>query len=171
MHELTEPEASAEERPSKSQRKREMTALQVMGERLVALSPAQLAGMPLAPPLRQAIEEAQRITAHSARRRQLQFIGKLMRDADAAGIRQAFEQIEGGRQESAAQFHRLERWRSRLLEGGDDAFGELLAAYPQADRQQLHLLVRSAQQELAAGRPPAAARKLFRYLRSLQGAG
>ena len=104
------------ERPSKSQRKRDMQALQDMGAELVELSPERLARIDMPDALRGAIREAQRLTRHEARRRQLQYIGRLMRDADPAPIREALDAVKGVSAIENARQHRLEKLRERLLE-------------------------------------------------------
>jgi ribosome-associated protein len=154
---------------SKSQRKREMTALQALGEELVALSAARLARLPLPEGLREAVRAAQQISSRSARRRQLQYIGRLMREVDAEPIRAALAEVKGESREAAARLQRLERWREALIQDGDSALGELLAQHPNADRQHLRRLIRTARDERAQDRPPAAARALLRYLRELTG--
>ncbi|GAA5236182.1 ribosome-associated protein [Verticiella sediminum] len=153
--------------PSKSQRKREMAALQRLGERLVELSRDKLAQLPLAERLHDAILEAQRIKAHEGRRRQLQYVGKLMRDADAEAITAQLDIWENGSREQAAHFHALERWRERLLED-DAALTAFIEAYPASDVQHLRALIRAARKEAATnaalpqGREPQ--RKHFRAL-------
>jgi ribosome-associated protein len=164
-----DPAAVAPAPPSKSQTKREMTALQHLGERLAALSPARLERLPLAEPLRQALLDSQRITSREAHRRQLQYIGRLMRaEPDPAGIASALEAMEApGRQEKALS-HRVERWRDRLLLEGEGALEDLLRDWPRADRQRLRQLVKSARaRDLDSG--AVSARRLFRYLRELMG--
>lgn len=153
--------------PSKSQRKRDMTALQALGVRLVELSRDKLAQLPLSERLVEAILEAQRITAHEGRRRQLQFVGKLMRDADGPAITAQLDIWENGSREQAAYFHDLERWRDRLM-ADDEALTTFIAAHPAADIQQLRSLIRAARKEAAAnaalteGREPQ--RKHYRAL-------
>lgn len=154
-------------RPSKSQRKREALALQALGERLVELRPAERARIPLPEPLEQAVVEARRIRQRGGRRRQLQFIGRLMREIDAAPIVAALEELDARGRAAAAEHQRAEQWRSRLLEEGDTALAALLDEHPQADRQHLRQLMRQAQQEHAVGKPPRAERQLFRALRAL----
>ncbi len=153
--------------PSKSQLKRDMTALQRLGQRLVDLSRDKLSQLPLAERLQDAILEAQRIKSHEGKRRQLQFIGKLMRDADAQAITAQLNEWDNGSREHAAHFHGLERWRDRLLK--DDAeLTAFIARYPAADAQHLRALIRAARKEesanaqLSEGREPQ--RKHFRAL-------
>lgn len=156
-----------EEWISKSQRKRECHQLQDLGSKLVNLPQADLDKIPLDDDLRQAIYEAKRIKQRGALKRQLQFIGKLMRNSDAEAIRAAYQRVTNPFQEDIKQFHQLEQWRERLLRDGDDALESLLQEYPQADRQHIRQLIRSADKEKKANKPPKAARELFQYLRNL----
>jgi ribosome-associated protein len=155
---------------SKSQRKRDAKALQELGEALVDLSAEQLQRIELPASVREAVTLAQGIRQHGGRKRQIQYIGKLLRSLDAEPIRAALETLEGRSREAAARHHRLERWRDRLLEEGDGAVAELMEVMPSADSQHLRQLVRNARREAAAGQPPRAARSLFRYLRDLDDA-
>jgi ribosome-associated protein len=152
--------------PSKSQRKREMTALQDLGGELVALSKERLAKIDMPERLRDALLEAQRITSHEARRRQMQYIGKIMRDVDAAPLRAAMDEINGVSKAATIRQHQLERLRTRLME--DEAvFSEVARDYPGADMQHLRQLRRNALKEAQQGKPPRAYRELFRELRAL----
>ncbi|MCW8194387.1 DUF615 domain-containing protein [Proteobacteria bacterium 005FR1] len=153
---------------SKSQRKREMTALQDLGRQLMDFNDQQLAQFPLTEDLRKAFRDYKRIKSNEAKRRQMQYIGKLMRSEDHEGIEAVFERFAAERHLSVQQEHLAESWRERLLE--DDTGDQLTAfvdEYPQCDRQELRNLVRSAAQERKAGKPPAQARKLFRLLREI----
>jgi ribosome-associated protein len=155
------------EGPSRSQLKREVEALQKLGEELVGLPEKQLAALPLPDPLRAAVEMARRITSRGALRRQRQYIGRLMCDIDPAPIRAALEQLRGTDRASKARFQEHERWRDRLIAEGDTALAEFLERHPEADRQHLRRLVREAAQDAATGHPPRHARELFRYIQSL----
>lgn len=155
------------ERPSKSALKRESHALKDMGERLTQLRAEQLARMPLPENVREAVEEARRIRQPGARKRQLQYLGKLMRTLDPEPIREALAELDMSSARSAARHHLAEQWRERLIEEGDAALSDLLAKYPDADRQQLRQLARNAAKEHRENRPPQSARALFRYLREL----
>lgn len=155
------------EQVTKSQLKRDATALQELGEELVKLREAQLKKIPLPDPLREAVDAARRITSHGAHKRQLQYIGRLMRNVDAEPIRQALEALKGTGREAAARFQRLEHWRERLVNDGDAALSELLDDYPQADSQHLRQLIRNTRREQEQGSPRGAGRALFRYLREL----
>jgi ribosome-associated protein len=158
--------------PSKSQLKREAHALQALGEALVGLNKAVLAKIPMPEALRNAILEAQHIRQRGALKRQLQFIGRLMRETtEADAIRQAYEQATHPLQQDVAQHHRIERWRDRLLTEGDTALGEWLAENPDTDRQHIRQLLRAAAKERATGKPPKSARELFRYLKEVANSG
>ena len=154
--------------PSKSQLKREMTALQELGEELVGLSRERLAKIDMPERLRDAILDAQRITKHEARRRQMQYIGKIMRDVDANPLREALDELKGLSAAANARQHHLENLRTRLMED-EAAFGDLAREFPAADIQHLRQLRRNALREAEQGRPPRAYRELFRELRELGG--
>ena len=154
--------------PSKSQLKREMTALQELGEELVGLSRERLAKIDMPERLRDAILDAQRITKHEARRRQMQYIGKIMRDVDAGPLREALDELKGLSAAANARQHHLENLRTRLMED-EAAFGDLAREFPAADIQHLRQLRRNALREAEQGRPPRAYRELFRELRELGG--
>lgn len=155
------------DRPSKSRRKRDMQALQALGERLVELPQAQLDRIALPDDLAEAIRLARMISARGGRKRQLQYIGRLMREVDPEPIRAALARIDGGAQEKKARLHHAERWRDRLVKEGDTALEELFDRYPSADRQHLRRLQRIAVQEAAGDGPPKYQRELFRALRTL----
>jgi ribosome-associated protein len=154
-----------EERPSKTQRKQAMHDLQALGARLVGLNDEQLAAMALEEQLREAIREARRIRSHEARRRQLQYIGKLMREVDAEPIRAWFAALDGESGAATAAHHRIERWRERLL-GDDAAFTEFARECPGVDLQPLRTRVREARKERLAGRPPRHFRELFQLVKA-----
>jgi ribosome-associated protein len=149
---------------SKSQVKREMTALQDLGVELVKLSRDQIRRMDLPDRLRTEILEAQRLTANGAIRRQMQFIGKLMRDVDAEPIIEQLAVINGESAVAKAEFHAIERWRERLLEN-DAALTDWLVSNPEADAQHLRQLIRNARKEAAENKPPKSSRLLFKLLR------
>ena len=151
---------------SKSQRKREMHALQALGETLVGLPDDQLSRLDLPETLHEAIMQARSISARGALRRQLQYVGRLMRDVDADQIRDRLQSVQAGTVRDVAILHRAERWRERLL-AEDDALSEFVAAFPATDVQQLRTLLRNAKRDTAAGRPPRAYRELFRNIREL----
>ena len=151
---------------SKTQRKKNMHALQVLGEQLVVLNPALLEQLDLAEKLRDAIIEVRKLKKFEARRRQMQYIGRLMREIDAAPIRQKLGSILGPQKQHQAWLNLIERWRERLL-ADETAFAEFLRTYPQADSQRLRLLVRNIQHEEAISKPPKNFRALFKELQEL----
>ncbi|HCI13097.1 MAG: hypothetical protein A2063_06100 [Gallionellales bacterium GWA2_60_142] len=153
--------------PSKTKIKQQMHDLQALGEELVALGKDQLAQLDLPDNLRDAIREMHRINKFGAQRRQLQYIGRLMRDLeDTAPIVAKLNAWKGISQEHTVHLHLLERWRDRLLES-DQALTELLAAHPETDVQRLRTLIRNAQKEKEAGKPPKNYREIFQVLREL----
>ena len=153
--------------PSKSELKREMHALQQLGQRIVKLSAGQLAFIPLEGKLEEAITTARRIKSHEGLRRQMQYIGKLLREVDTTEIERAFQELENGRQAAAQHFHQLEVWRDKLIEAGPKSIEEVIATYPDADRQHLRQLVLQANKERKQNKPAAGAKKLLNYLRDL----
>lgn len=153
--------------PSRSQIKRDMEALQELGQRITELRPDQQAQVPMDDQLAQAVAEMRRISAPGARKRQLQYIGKLMRQADAEAIRQALALFDSASALHNQHFHELERWRERLLNEGNSALASYVESHPQVDVQHLRQLIRNALKERAQNKPPAQARKLFRYLREV----
>jgi len=156
--------AMQDETPSKTQKKQAMHELQALGEALAALPDSSLASISLPDALAEAIAEARRITSRGGKRRQLQYIGRLMRDLDPAPIRAELERIEGHSAADAARHRRLEQLRDRLLED-DEALTEFAREHPAADLQALRTLIRNARREQKEGRPPRAFRELFRVLR------
>ena len=156
------------DRPSKSQRKRDMTALQELGEKLADLSADLLKTFPLDEQLLETLLQAQRITQREARRRHLQRVGKLMRAADAEAIQVAYDNSQSGSREAARRLHELEQWRARLLREGDAAIGAVLEAFPGIEAQPLRQLIRDARRETEQQKPPQAARKLFQMLKAFQ---
>ncbi|MBB3191651.1 ribosome biogenesis factor YjgA [Halomonas cerina] len=159
----------ADERPSKSQLKREMHALQVLGERIIAMSDAERARLPLSDDLLAAVEETGRIRAREARRRHMQYVGKLMRREDLDGIQAVFDELDQEQLRRDHAFHRLETWRDRLIDEGDDAVEAFIAEFPDVDRQALRQLIRNARREREQSKPPTNARRLFRLIRDSAG--
>jgi len=171
MHDMSDMDNSEDEYsgPSKSELKRQMTALQEIGESLTRLSEKQLSNVPLTDErLITAIAETQKIKSNSARKRHLQYIGKLMRDIDAEPIQKALQAMYRQKQDSDSIFHELEKLRDSILVDGATGVEKLLTRWPQADRQQLRQLVLQHQREQKHNKPAAASRRLFKYLRQLQ---
>lgn len=149
---------------SKSQKKREATALQELGVRLMELPAATLDGFPLPDVLRQAIDSAKLMKSYGARRRQAQLIGKLMRQANHEEIAAAFQQLAEEQNAKTAQFHELEQWRERLI-NDKTALTEFIDCFNPEDVQQLRQLIKKAVTEKAGGHDGGAAKALFRFLR------
>ncbi|MGL6161118.1 ribosome biogenesis factor YjgA [Microbulbifer sp.] len=165
MHEYDDFE---EEQPkSKTRVKKEMHQLQDLGKQLTELGAAQLAEVPLDQDLREAINTLHRIKSNEARRRQLQYIGKLMRSADSEAIETVLARFRERDQQHIRFDKMAEDWRKRLLDGDKATQSEFFDRYPQADHQQLRQLIRDSNREIQTGKPPANQRKLFRFLRDL----
>jgi ribosome-associated protein len=151
---------------SKTKRKKEMHELQALGVALVDLPESQLAAMRIDEELRQAVLEAKRIKSHEGKRRQLQYIGRLMRDIDPVPLRAQLDALTGHSAQEAARHRRLEALREKLL-ANDEALTAYIAEHAGADLQALRTLIRNARREQKEGRPPRAFRELFRLLKSL----
>jgi ribosome-associated protein len=158
------------DRPSKSQLKREMTALQKLGEDLVAEPRDRVKRVPMPEDVRDAILECQKIKDHEGRRRQLQYVGKKMRSLDEeeiAAIQRTLDSWRGASKAETAAMHALERRREKLL-ADDAALTDLKSEFPEADVQQLRTLIRNARKEQAESKPPKAYREIFQILKQLQ---
>jgi ribosome-associated protein len=151
---------------SKTRRKTEMHDLQSLGETLVQLSAPRLSELGLPERLADAIEQARGIRKHEARRRQMQYIGRLMRDVDPEPIRARLAQWGTAPAAEKARLAAVERWRERLL-ADSAALDQLCATAPHADRARLSALVLRVQGERARAAPPHAFRELFRVLNTL----
>jgi len=157
-----------DERPSKTQLKREVEELQALGAKLIDMSDTTLERMEIDAELMDAIHLARKIrNKREAYRRQLQFIGKLMRGRDVSKIQESMLEIEQQGLHQNAHFHQLEKWRDKLIAGGDDAVQDFIEAHPFADRTRLRQLIRQAQKEKAQNKPPKSARELFKYIREV----
>ncbi|RJP81080.1 MAG: DUF615 domain-containing protein [Desulfobacteraceae bacterium] len=156
---------------SRTQKKKEAILLQELGERLVKLSSQQLETIGLPKEISEEIRFAKTLTQHGAYRRQMQYIGALMREIDPEPVSQALSVIEGGDYKKARMFHQLEYWRDELITGNDALLEEIIIEYPNTERQRLTQLVRSAQKEKEKNRSKKSARNLFAYLRQIQDTG
>lgn len=156
-----------DEIPSKTRRKAESHALQKLGVELVELSKERLATMKLPESLDEAVRAAQRITAHEGRRRQMQYIGKLMRNIDPAPIQERLDAWRGQSKAEVARQHGMERMRERLI-ADDTALTEFAAKHPGVDLQALRVLIRNARKEAAEGRAPKAYREIFKVIRDAE---
>ncbi|NLY63640.1 MAG: ribosome-associated protein [Alcaligenaceae bacterium] len=161
------------DRPSKSQVKRELHAILDLGKQVIELPYDKVKQLPLDEKLLDAIKTAQRISGREGKRRQIHYVGKLMRDADTEAIRKQIDIWENGSKETTAQMHRLETLRDRLI-ANDEELTRLLAEYPQVDAQQLRAQIRGARKEqahndtLSEGQEPQKKhyRALFQALKS-----
>jgi ribosome-associated protein len=154
---------------SKTQKKREMHELQALGVALAELPESQLHAMNLAENLLTALLAFKRFKSHEAKRRQMQYIGKLMRKIDPVPIRARIAELEGSSAQATARHRRLETWRSRLIED-DAALTAYAAEHPGADLQALRTLIRNTRKEQKESKPPHAFRELFRVLKDLEAA-
>ncbi len=158
------------DRPSKSQLKREMTALQKLGAELVAEPKERVKRVPMPEDVRDAILACQLIKDHEGRRRQLQYVGKKMRtldEAEIAAIQKTLDSWKGASKAETAAMHALERRREKLL-SDDSALTDLRADHPEIDVQHLRTVIRNARKEQAENKPPKAYRELFQILKQLQ---
>lgn len=156
-----------EQEKSRSQKKREAEAVQDLGERLVALSEKQLLSLQLDDLLLEAVRLAKTISSFSGKKRQLQYIGKLMRNVDIAPIEKFFFDLDNHHQQETAKFKALENWRDRLLEQGVSVIAELEREYPLLDHQKLRQLVRNASNEKNEKLALKSRRAIFQYLKEL----
>jgi ribosome-associated protein len=154
------------QRPSKSQAKRDAHALQALGVELAELSPERLAAVDMPEPLRDAIVQYQRTRSHEGRRRQMQLVGKLMHNADEAVLREAVAEATLGTARQALVLHEAERWRAEFI-ASDDAIGRWITEHPETDAQHLRSLVRAARRDGAGLTPEARQPKSFRELFAL----
>lgn len=158
------------DRPSKSQLKREMTALQKLGEILVEAPRDRVKKVPMPEDVLDAILACQQITSHEGRRRQMQYVGKKMRtltEDEVATIQKAVDSWRGASKAETAALHAIERQREKLL-ADDAALTALRDRHPGIDLQQLRTLIRNARKEQAEHKPPKAYREIFQILKSLQ---
>ena len=153
-----------EARISKTERKRRATRLQQLGRSLTELNAVQLATVPASQALQAAIKEYQRFPSNEAKRRQLQFIGKLIRDEDTEGIELALARLDGTSAAAQYEFHQLELWRDRLLEE-PTSLTEYLHEHPWIDRQALRHHIQRVHRAKGEQQRRANARALFRFLR------
>ena len=166
IHQIDSPDADENLPPSKTQIKKQMHDLRDLGKELTELSKDQLAQLDIPDNLRDAILEMKSIKKFGAQRRQIQYIGKLMRGVEPAPIIAKLDVWKGRSIEHVAHAHQLERWRDRLMES-DSALTQLLAEYPGADAQHLRSLIRNAHKEITLGKPPKNFRSLYQALKEI----
>lgn len=157
------------DRPSKSQKKRDAHVLQDIGTQLVALSAEQIKRIDMPENLRIAITEAQRTRSHEGLRRQMQYVGKVMRGVDTAPLVEALDAIRGRSARAVAREQMLERMRERLI-ADEQVLGDIAAQWPGADLTHLRTLRRNVLRERELNKPPRAFREIFRVLRQLDNA-
>jgi len=160
---MTESDIEIDDLPSRSQLKRDSQELRDMGAQLVQMPNAHLNKIAMDNTLLAAIKEARRLKSNDARRRQIQYIGKLMRNMDLTEIRHSVEKLNHQSQTFRQHFAMLEQWRDRLIDEGNDAIEEFLTAFPNADRQQIRTISRQAGREKTG----SAKTKLFKYLKEI----
>ena len=151
---------------SKTRRKKQMHELQQVGAELVALSPEQLARIEMPESLREAVEDARRFTRHEARRRQIQYIGRIMRDIDADPIVEQLAALTAPSKRQTALFHVAERWRQELLADGS-ALERFVKEFPEADPHRIRSMVDEAREEKRSARSPRRFRELFHVLSAI----
>lgn len=153
---------------SRSEVKRQMLALQALGERLVGLKPTQWQEFGFSDVMLDALKESQRIKSHIAMRRHIRRLGKLLSQEDTEQVELLFKRMDDRALQDTRRFHRIEQWRDRLIEGDDKTLSDLLDICPNVDVQHVRQLIRAAKKERELAKPPAAQRKLFKYLRELE---
>lgn len=154
--------------PSKSQLKRDSHHLVDLGDEILKLKPHDIQSLDLSSELEDAISTALKIKSRSGLKRQRLYIGKLLRNADHEIIEAQLRKIQHCHDTNTAQFKRLEKWRDNLIENDKQSLNEVIARHPDVDRQHINQLIRAAKQEKEQNKPPAASRKLFKYLRELE---
>ena len=155
------------EKKSRTIVKHEAESLQRLGESLVNFSAGQLAGMDIPEELKKAVLTAKSISKFGARRRQLQYIGSIMRKIDPEPVIKAVDRLSMGRDIAVREFKKLEEWRDNLICDPDCFVEKFIKIYPETDRQRLRILIRNAKKEIENKASPKSARALFKYLREI----
>ena len=154
-------------RPNKTRIKKDIAALFELGEEISELSLANIVSFDLPENIHKAVIEVGSMPHKGARKRQLKYIAGQLHKIDVEPILEQLARLKNQSAHAVREHHQLERWRDRLIAEGDDALADLLDEQPLADRQQLRQLVRNAQKELQAAKPPKSSRLLYRYLKTL----
>lgn len=168
MNEDFEYEDELEPVKSRTQIKKEMEALQALGKKLIDLKASQLKEVPISDDLAAAIRDYAKMPHREAKRRHMQYIGKLMRAEDGEAIQAAIDKFDSSSQAFAQEIHLLEAWRARLIDEGNSALTEFVEAHPDTNVQQLRQLIRNAQKDQKNGKNTGAAKKLFQFIRDLR---
>ena len=158
------------EEKSRTKVKHEVEALQRLGERLIELSGEQIKSMAIPDDLKREVLFAKTITRHGAKRRQLQFIGSIMRTIDPESVVKAIDRLSMARAVADAKFKKMEQLRDELIQGDQDSLDRFVNDHPRADRQRLRQLARNAKKEMGVKKPPKSSRALFKYIREFIGA-
>lgn len=156
-----------EERKSRTQIKNEAKELQKIGKQLLELSTDQLEKMDLPEALKNAVKDARQMRQHEAKRRQLQYIGKLMREVDSEPILKSLRNIQQGDHQKALEFKKIESWRDALKKGDTEIIDEIIDTCPAAQRQRLNQLSRNAGNSDNNAKAAKASKALFRYLKEI----
>ena len=167
-HSSKQENAKTDHNPSKSQVKRECNHLLDLGEEILKLKTEDLNSLELPEELKAALATAVKIKSRSGLKRQRQYIGKLLRSIDSKAIESQLNKIQHRHDTNTAQFKRLEKWRDKLMDSDKETLNEVITRFPEIDRQHINQLIRAAHQEKQRNKPPAASRKLFKYLRELE---
>ncbi len=154
--------------PSKSQLKRESHHMVDVGEEILKLSGEDIRSLQLPDELDAAIATALKIKSRSGLKRQRLYIGKLLRSMDSEAIESQLRKIQHRHDTNTAQFKRLEKWRDSLVDNDKQTLNDVIAHFPDIDRQHINQLIRAANQEKQRGKTPTASRKLFKYLRDME---
>jgi len=152
---------------SKSQRKRDAQKLVELAKNMIGMPENLFKKLPMDEELRSEVKFARNIKSHGARKRQMLTVGKMLRQRDNEELLDAVNNIDQENRQTIARFHLIESWRDRLIEGSDQVLSELLEQVPGANVQTLRQLIRNAKKEAQLGKPPSAARKLFKLLRDM----
>ena len=155
------------ERPNKSQLKREAQAMQDLAKALLELHEPVWSSLGLSDSVLEELKALKQIHQYGAKKRQLKRVAKLLRKQDVSSVRQMVENAQMRHVDAHARFHKIERWRDRLISGTKKDMADFCNDYPWVDSQALNQLVRNAKQELARGKPPKAAKQLFKWLREV----
>ena len=166
LHDTHDEDYEPVERLNKSQQKREIQALRDLGKKLSELGEAALIKMGLPVELLQAIVDSKGMK-HGALKRQFKLVAKLLRQMNTESLENTISELELKKAEQDKNFHRIERWRDRLLTDGPEAMTLFMAKYPHADAGQIRQLIRNANKELLTNKPHKSSRALFRYLREI----
>ena len=164
----TADEESQYDGPSKSQLKRDSQHLIDVGEEILKLSQEDIRSLQLPDELSEAVSTALKIKSRSGLKRQRLYIGKLLRAMDSEEIETQLRKIQHHHDTNTAHFKRLEKWRDSLIDNDKSTLNEVISRFPEIDRQHINQLIRAAHQEKQKNKPPAASRKLFKYLRELE---